>query len=172
MSVLPLPTNTFGTTPYPTAVPSNQQVVIPQITFPQPYAYGSPSSSPQIEIPGPQLNKVHGIDGAKQFITVANGMYALFDDDDDIFYVKVTDKNNYPVTLKRYRFFEEEEPINDEPAGMVTKEQYETLFEEVQSLKEALRVLKEGNVNAKQSVRSKATKSGTANAVDAEYFTE
>ena len=112
------------------------------------------------------------MDGAKQFITVANGMYALFDDDDDIFYVKVTDKNNYPVTLKRYRFFEEEEPINDEPAGMVTKEQYETLFEEVRSLKEELRALKEGNVNAKQSVRSKTTKSGTANAVDTEYFTE
>lgn len=169
MSVLP--TNTFGTAPYPTAVPSNQQVVIPQITFPQPYAYGSPSPNPQIEIPGPQLNKVRGMDGAKRFITVANGMYALFDDDDDVFYVKVTDKNNYPVTLKRYRFFEEDEPIDVESVSF-TKEQYETLCEEIRSLKEEVRTLKEGNVNAKQSVRSKAAKSSTANAVDAEYSAE
>ena len=172
MSTLPLSTNTFGTSPYPTAVPSSQQVVIPQITFPQPYAYGNATSTPQIEIPGPQLNKVHGMDGAKQFVTVANGMYALFDDDDDVFYVKVTDKNNYPVTLKRYRFFEEEAPAPVEQTGIVTKEEYETLFEEVKSLKEELRMLKEGNVNAKQPVRSKTAKSSTANAVDAEYSAE
>ena len=172
MSVLPLPTNTFGTTPYPTAVPSSQQVVIPQITFPQPYAYGNPSPNPQIEIPGPQLNKVHGMDGAKQFITVANAMYALFDDDDDVFYVKVTDKNNYPITLKRYRFIEEEEPIVSESIETVTKEQYNSLFNEVQKLKEELQTLKEGNVNAKQSIRTKGAKSVTANAVDAEYSAE
>lgn len=172
MSVLPIPTNTFGTTPYPTAVPSSQQVVIPQITFPQPYAYGSPSPNPQIEIPGPQLNKVHGMDGAKKFITVANGMYALFDDDDDVFYVKVTDKNNYPITLKRYRFIEEEEPNVSESTETVTKEQYNSLFNEVQKLKEELQTLKEGNVNAKQSIRTKGAKSSTANAVDAEYSAE
>lgn len=162
MSVIPNTVPAYGASPYATAVPSNQQVVIPQITFPQ--VQMSQMQTPILQ--GPQLNKVHGMDGAKQFITVANAMYALFDDDDDVFYVKVTDKNNYPVTLKRYRFFEEEEPVAivTEP---VTKEQYQALSEEVQSLKEELRSLKEGSLNAKQSVRAKTNKSSTA-AIDAD----
>ena len=162
MSVIPNTYPAYGTSPYTTAVPSNQQVVIPQITFPQ-------VQMPQMQNPmvqGPQLNKVHGMDGAKQFITVSNAMYALFDDDDDVFYIKVTDKNNYPVTLKRYRFFEEEEPVAA-VSEAVTKEQYQSLSDEVQSLKEELRSLKEGSLNAKQSVRSKASKSG-GTAIDAD----
>ena len=159
MSVLP----TYGSTNYPTAVPSNQQVVIPQITFP----YTTPTIQPQYEIPGPQLNKVHGLDGAKQFQTVANGMYALFDDDDDVFYVKVTDKNNYPTTLKRYRFVEEEEPVAT-VSETVTKDEYSVLVREIDSLKEEVRMLKEENANAKQLVRAKVAKP----AVDAEFAAE
>lgn len=155
MSSLP----TYGTTSYPTAVPSNQQVVIPQITFPQPLAYGNALPNPQITLAGPQLNKVRGMDGAKQFQTVANGMYALFDDDDDVFYVKVTDKNNYPISLKRYRFFEEDEPVRSDNSAVVTKDEYSALVKEIDSLKEEIRTLKEENANAKQSVRSKTAKS-------------
>lgn len=157
MSVIPNTMPAYGTSPYATAVPNSQQVVIPQITFPQ-------VQMPQVQSPilqGPQLNKVHGMDGAKQFITVANAMYALFDDDDDVFYVKVTDKNNFPVTLKRYRFFEEEEPVATIPET-VTKEQYQALSDEVQSLKEELRSLKEGSLNAKQPVRAKPAKPSAA----------
>ena len=161
MSALP----NFGTIPYPTAVPSNQQVVIPQITIPQPYQYTPPM------VQGPQLNKVQGMDGAKRFQTVANAMYALFDEDDDVFYVKVTDKNNYPTTLKRYRFFEEE-PIVSDTNNAVTKEDYTLLQKEIDTLKEEIQLLKEGNGNAKQSVRAKANKSGNAAAIDVEYSAE
>ena len=155
---------TYGSTNYPTAVPSNQQVVIPQITFP----YTAPTvQPPRYDVPGPQLNKVHGLDGAKQFQTVANGMYALFDDDDDVFYVKVTDKNNYPITLKRYRFVEEEEPAAP-VTETVTKEEYSALVKEIDSLKEEVRSLKEANANVKQFVRTKPTKP----TVDAEFVSE
>lgn len=158
MSTIPSMTPGYGITQIPTAVPNSQQVVIPQITFPQPFQYNLPQQTTVPEIQGPQLNKVHGMDGAKQFVTVPNAMYALFDDDDDVFYVKVTDKNNYPTILKRYRFVEEEEPL-PVPVEAVTKDEYTILAKEVESLKEEIRVLKEGNANAKQSVRSKTTKS-------------
>ena len=157
-----------GVLPYPTAVPSNQQVVIPQITFPQSFSY-TPQPVNQVEIPGPQLDKVHGMDGAKRFQTLANAMYALFDDDDDVFYIKVTDKNNYPTTLKRYRFFEEEEPEVQSSMPAVTKEEYDTLAKEVDSLRDEIRMLKEGNINAKQPIRSKASK---PTAIDADYVSE
>ena len=164
MSVIPSVNPIYGTTQFPTAVPNSQQVVIPQITFPQPLQYNAMQPSTVApDIQGPQLNKVHGMDGAKQFLTVPNAMYALFDDDDDVFYVKVTDKNNYPTTLKRYRFVEEEEPA---PASVesVTKDEYSMLAKEVENLKEEIRALKEGNANAKQPVRSKTAKATVDNA--------
>lgn len=152
MSTLP----TIGSTMQPTVVPSTSQVVIPQITFPQTAPYMPvQQTNQQVALQGPQLNKVHGMDGAKQFLTVANAMYALFDDDDDVFYVKVTDKNNYPVTLKRYRFYEEEVPVEEAP-------QYVTMAE--------FNKFKEEILNAKQSVRVKVAndKSSTVSDESAE----
>ena len=148
----------------PTAVPSNQQVVIPQITIPQPLQYFSqpqmPAATNGYNVPGPQLLKTStGIDGAKQFPTVANATYAIFEEDDDVFYVKVTDKNNYPISLRRFRFFEEAEPVPEPQPEPVTKDEYQRLLDEVKSLREEINSMKEGNANAKQSVRSKASKS-------------
>lgn len=142
MNTLP----SFGSTAQPTVVPSTSQVVIPQITIPQTLQYPTMQQPQPAQLQGPQLNKVHGMDGAKQFLTVANAMYALFDDDDDVFYVKVTDKNNYPVTLKRYRFVEEAEPTPAEEPKYVTVEEFNKFKEEI--------------LNAKQPVR---TKSSSAN---------
>lgn len=136
---------TFGSTLQATAVPSNSQVVIPQITFPQ---------FQQTPIQGPQLDKVIGMDGAKKFVTQPNAMYALFDADDDVMYIKVTDKNNYPVSLTRYRFYEEEEPKPAPSPEYVTKEEYDSLKKTQDELLESLNSLKEELNNAKQSVRS------------------
>ena len=147
----------------PTVAPNPQQVVIPQITIPQPLQYYSQVQNqtplPAYNVPGPQLLKTsNGIDGAKQLPTVANGTYAIFEEDDDVFYVKVTDKNNYPVSLRRFRFFEEEEPVQEAAEETVTKEEYQKLFDEVKSLREEMNSMKEGNTNAKQPVRTKAVK--------------
>ena len=149
----------------PTAVPSNQQVVIPQITIPQPMqAFQMPQAYSPSALPGPQLNKVHGLDGAKQFITQANSMYALFDDDDDVMYVKVTDANNYPVSLKRYRFYEEEEPTPQAPPEYVTKTEFEEFKktptetyvtqDQFKELIDSVNSMKEELLNAKQPVRT------------------
>jgi len=153
----------------PSPVPSSQQVVIPQITIPQPmqtFQMPQPQAYSPASILGPQLNKVHGLDGAKQFVTQANAMYALFDDDNDVMYIKVTDANNYPVSLKRYRFYEEEEPSPQAIPEYVTKtefeefkkmpvetyvtrDQYKELLASIDSLKEELQ-------NAKQPVRTQS----------------
>ena len=147
---------------YPTAVPSSQQVVIPQITIPQVTTPQFPSNyswtnnaSTTSQLPGPQPYKVHDLDGAKAFQTQANGMYALFKDDDDVFYLKETDGNNYP-TIRRFRFYEEDEPAAEGPKEYVTKEEHELLFnkyeklmEEVTSIKNDLYSVKEVDADGK-----------------------
>ena len=128
----------FGTTTYPTPVPSTSQVVIPQITIPQPMTqYTQPAQPIQQSIPGPQLYSVKGMDGAKQFQTVANARYALFDEDDDVFYLKETDNNNYP-SIRRFRFVEEAEPEPEAPPEYITKEDFAALVAEVKSMREEM----------------------------------
>lgn len=113
-----------------------QQPVVPQLTWPLP----STTQIGQQPIPGPQLTRVNGLDSAKAFPTVANAMYALFDENDDILYIKQTDASNYP-TIKRYRFvLEEEKPV--------TLQQYVTV-EEFNKFKEEL-------LNAKQFIRTES----------------
>ena len=157
----------------PTAVPNGQQVVIPQITIPQPLQnyYQTPGVPQQLtasqttvpnaySVPGPQLLKTsNGVDGVKQFPTVANASYAIFSEDDDVFWVKTTDKNNYPTSLRRFRFYEEEEPV---PAAeeTISKADYDRLLNEVRSLRNEIHAMKEESGNAKQPVRSQNQQSG------------
>lgn len=141
----------FGVTNVPTAVPATSQVVIPQITVQQPTpgytGFGLQSTGIQnqpatYEQIGPQLNKVKGTDGAKQFPTVPNAVYALFDEDDEIVFFKATDKNNYPILLKRCRYYEEEEVPPTVPE-YVTKQEYDALYQETKELKDEIKELKE-----------------------------
>ena len=53
-----------------------------------------------------ELEKVNGIESAKQYPMQPNSMVALFDMNDDIFYLKVTDASNFP-TIRKFRFVEE-----------------------------------------------------------------
>ena len=119
---------------FPSAFPGAQQVVIPQITIPSPQPIRQVSQ-------GVDLYRVRGMDGAKQFPTQPNSRYALFDEDEDVFYVKVTDQNNYPISLKRFCFIEEEEPDPNTPQ-YVTMEEFNRFKEDV--------------LNGKQSVRSES----------------
>ena len=151
----------------PTAVPNGQQVVIPQITIPQPLQnyYQTPGVPSQLsapgttlpnayDIPGPQLLKTTtGVDGVKQYPTVANASYAIFAEDDDVFWVKTTDKNNYPVSLRRFRFYEEEEPVTA-VEETVSKADYEKLADQVKSLQMEIRSMKEERANGQQPVRT------------------
>ncbi len=102
--------------------------------------------NPQQFIPGDQLLKVNGREGANAFPTRPNSRYALFDENDDVLFIKQTDSANFP-TIKRYRFVEEEE-TKKESEQFVTVAEFEKFKEEMLS-------------NAKQLIR---TAIGTENA--------
>lgn len=139
----------YGMPSYQMPIPNPGQVVIPQITVQPSLTPYQPTIQPQlqqVESVGPQLMRVKGMDGAKQFPTVPNAFYALFDEDENVLFFKVTDKNNYPVLLKRFRYVEEEEPIPQQPE-YVTKHEYDSLLDEFRKLKEEV-------VNGRQHIQN------------------
>ena len=115
---------------YQSPFPNSQVPTIPQLTWP--INQVSNMSLTQ----GPQLTRVNGLESAKAFPTVANAMYALFDENDDILYIKQTDASNYP-TIKRYRFvLEEEKPVA--PVQYVTVEEFNRFKEELLNAKQSV----------------------------------
>ena len=84
---------------------------------------------PQPTIMGDQLLKVNGIEGAKAFGTKPNSVYALFDANDDVMYIKTTDSANFP-SIRKFRFSEITE---DESQNLkyVTAEEFNKFKEEV-----------------------------------------
>ena len=92
-----------------------------------------PSASPMTM--SNQLTQVNGIESAKAYPTAPNSMYALFDSNDDVFYVKTTDASNFPV-IKKYRFYEETEPVKEEASKYVTVEEFEKFKKEMLDAKQ------------------------------------
>lgn len=81
------------------------------------------------------LIRVTGLEGAKAYQVAPRDTVALFDGNDDIFYVKSADDGGFP-TIKAYRFAEIDltgaKPAND----YVTKAEFEELRKEVQNYAE------------------------------------
>lgn len=140
-----------GVTPYASAVPNPNQVVVPQITIPAalqtmfaPQVQAPAQQPSQVAIEGPKLARVsNGLDGAKAFPTQPGAEYAIFEDDDDVFYFKKTDKNNFPEVLKRYRFYEEAEPVPEAPPAYVTMDEFLKISEELKDIKKQLGITDE-----------------------------
>lgn len=81
------------------------------------------------------LTRVNGLEGAKAFQVMPRETVALFDGNDDIFYIKSADDGGFP-TIKAYRFAEVDltgtKPTND----YVTKTEFEELRNEVKKYAE------------------------------------
>ena len=81
------------------------------------------------------LTRVNGLEGAKAFQIMPRETVALFDGNDDIFYIKSADDGGFP-TIKAYRFAEVDltgtKPTND----YVTKSEFEELRNEVKKYAE------------------------------------
>ena len=90
--------------------------------------YGQQSQSPMQTQTG--LNRVTGIEGARAFQVPPNSVVPLFDDTQDVFYIKTTDSGGFP-TLKGYRF----SPIEDAPTqptqGLTRPEIEQIIREEI-----------------------------------------
>ncbi len=96
------------------------------------------------------LIRVNGRAGADAYYMDApNSEVALFDANEDIFYVKATDGGGYP-TMRAFRF----EPVSESgtnAVAAVSREEFEQLRSELNELKGVLN-------NAKQPVRAKGAK--------------
>lgn len=81
------------------------------------------------------LTRVNGLEGAKAFQIMPRETVALFDGNDDIFYIKSADDGGFP-TIKAYRFAEIDltgtKPTNE----YVTKSEFEELRNEVKKYAE------------------------------------
>lgn len=81
------------------------------------------------------LTRVNGIEGAKAYQVAPRETVALFDGNDDVFYVKSADDGGFP-TIKAYRFAEID-PTGSKPTNdYVTKSEFEELKKEVQGYAE------------------------------------
>ena len=123
---------------YTSPLGSSYTINPPTLQMPQPLP-----TLPSVR--GPQLDTVNGIESVKQYPTVANARYALFDLNDDVFYIKETDSSNFP-TIRRFRFYEENEQKKEDAPQYVTMEEFEKFKMEV--------------MDAQQSVRKQSSESG------------
>lgn len=109
-----------------------QQYPMYQSPYPQPYQppqMAQPPVSAPIQ-PQSGLNRVTGIEGARAFAVSPNSVVALFDDTQDVFYVKSTDSGGFP-TLKAYRFAPMEDTPQSQPTGLTRTDIEQIVREEL-----------------------------------------
>lgn len=93
--------------------------------------------------PNQDLTKVNGIESVKVFPTTPNSRVAVFDSEDDIFYIIQTDAGNYK-TIRRFRFNEEPiEAVND--AKYVSKDEFNSLKEMIEDVQHSIQQLTRNN---------------------------
>ena len=98
----------------------------------------------QPQLNQPQVNtqnliRVNGIDGAKAYQMPANSTVALFDNNEDIMYIKTTDGAGFPA-IRTFAFNEvvaNTNPIQDN-ADYVTRDEFNKLKEELLNGKQSI----------------------------------
>ena len=88
---------------------------------------------PPISLPGmqQQLIRVKGIDSARMYAMPASSTVPLFDENEDILYIKSTDASGYP-TIRVFNLVEViEKHDQNENAKYVTIEEFEKFKEEI-----------------------------------------
>ena len=98
----------------------------------------------QPQLTQPQVNtqnliRVNGIDGAKAYQMPANSTVALFDNNEDIMYIKTTDGAGFPA-IRTFAFNEvvaNTNPIQD-TADYVTRDEFNKLKEELLNGKQSI----------------------------------
>lgn len=107
---------------------------------------------------GQSLIRVNGIDGAKAYQMGANSQVALFDANEDIFYVKVTDGAGFP-SIRTFRFEEVSQNVSRETLSnndYVSRAEFEELKEMINNGK--------FNIQQKSAGKTTATNKQSADA--------
>ena len=78
------------------------------------------------------LIRVTGIDGAKAYQMPANSTVALFDNNEDLMYIKMTDGAGFP-TIRTFKFTEvvDSNLHTNEDSNFVSQSEFETFKQEV-----------------------------------------
>lgn len=130
---------------YPTYIPTMQQ---PAAFMQRPQMMPAPSvMRPIYGAQSTQPVRVNGRAGAEAFYMGPNETAVLFDENEDVFFLKATDGAGY-ATVRPYRFEPMPEPGTAPAAEYATKAELEALQRELQDIKGVLG-------NGKQSVRAK-----------------
>ena len=81
--------------------------------------------------PDQGLIRVTGIDGARAYQMRPNSTVALFDANEDLMYIKVTDGAGFP-TIRTFKF-EELSPTSVSVSNFVTREEFDELRKEIEN---------------------------------------
>lgn len=152
--------------PYMPTMPGqfNTSPYIPNMNTQIPTQIGQFSAQMPVQQPVNGLTRVTGIDGAKAYQMPPNSVAALFDDANDIFYVKSTDGAGFP-TIRVFDFFEhKEQPVTVQQS--INHETYATK-QELQNLQGQLEELKGVLFNAQQPVPEQHAEQPRSNARNA-----
>jgi hypothetical protein len=109
------------------------------------------------------IAKVNGLESVKACATVPQSRMVYFDADEDIFYIKDTDINNYP-TIRAYRFEEIKSPEAKKSVEYVTIDEFNKFKEEVLNGKQYIR-----NESDSRSTSDAGARYDAASAADTEY---
>lgn len=129
--------------------------------FQNPYAslmaqnqyYNQPMNNQQFFQQEPQqsLIRVNGIDGAKAYQMPANSTVALFDNNEDIMYVKTTDGAGFP-SVRSFKFVEmTQETKQSEKVDYISREEFEEFKKELMNNGKQSIQRSKSNLNDKSS---------------------
>lgn len=98
--------------------------------------YNAINTSQAPQTPQNNLIRVNGMDGAKAYQMNPNSAVALFDENNDIFYLKTTDGAGFP-TIQPYKFekVQANQNVPSQDANFVSREEYNQLLTEFNTLK-------------------------------------
>lgn len=108
---------------------------------------------------GQKLNEASGITEARAFPIGMNSNAAIFDKNDNIFYIKATDAYGNMISFHKYRYTEEEEVLPLD-SRYVTTEQFDQFRKEItdgqRSIQQSLDRLTSANRNAESAKQRRA----------------
>jgi len=136
----------YGNSPYGINPYNFSQNQLPQNNFQQ------PTQMPQLNTFQNNLIKVTGINGAKAYQMQPNGAIALFDDSNDVFFIKTTDGANFP-TIRMFQFSEIKEEQSQQ-TEYVTRQEFNELKEMFDNGKQHISEQQSKSKQIKQSKQS------------------
>ena len=96
------------------------------------------------------LTRVTGIDGAKAYQMPPNSTVALFDNNEDLMYIKITDGAGFP-TIRTFTFSEVLSNSTSSNSDYITRDEFNKLKEELLNGKQSISESKSNNARNKSS---------------------